>query len=155
MYQLEDESLAGFEALSRFSPHPLRTPDQWFAEADEVGLGVDLEFVAVQAACTGLPVSPATISHCLNLSPRAILSPRFKELFEMLTVERLVLEAGEALDFIVHDVLDLAEYTDLGVVVTLVDAQAGRVRLHLKIGMGELLCERIANALECRYGENS
>lgn len=63
--------------------------------------------------------------------------------------------AGEAPDFIVHDVLDIAEYTDLGVVVTLVDAQGGRVRLHLKIGMGELLCERIANALECRYGENS
>ncbi|WP_136617758.1 MULTISPECIES: hypothetical protein [Mesorhizobium] len=63
--------------------------------------------------------------------------------------------AGEAPDFIVNDVLNVAEYTDLGVVVTLVDAQGSRVRLHLKIGMGELLCERIANALECRYGENS
>lgn len=63
--------------------------------------------------------------------------------------------AGEASDFIVNDVLELAEYTDLGVVVTLVDPQGRRVRLHLRIGMGELLCERIANALECRYSENS
>jgi hypothetical protein len=32
--------------------------------------------------------------------------------------------AGEAPEFIVSDILDLAEYTDLGVVVTLVDAQS-------------------------------
>ena len=63
--------------------------------------------------------------------------------------------AGEGPDFIVSDVLDVAEYTDLGIVVTLVDAQAGRLRLHLKIGMGELLCARIADALECRYGKSS
>lgn len=70
-------------------------------------------------------------------------------------VNDLIETASERTDFIVNDVLDLAEYTDLGVVVTLVDVQAGRLRLHLRIGMGELLCSRIADALECRYGENS
>lgn len=55
-------------------------------------------------------------------------------------------------DFIVHDVLELAEYTDHGAAITIVDANGGRLRLHIGIVTGELLCERIANALERRYG---
>jgi hypothetical protein len=58
-------------------------------------------------------------------------------------------------DFLVNDVLDLAEYTDHGVVVTVMDAQGSRLRLHLTIVTGELLCERIASALERRYGTTS
>ncbi len=62
---------------------------------------------------------------------------------------------GQARDFIVSDVLDSAEYTDHGVIVTLIGAQGDRIDLHVTIGMGELLCERIAAALECRYGKSS
>jgi hypothetical protein len=76
-------------------------------------------------------------------------------LIEESDVKDLPVRAGEAPDFIVKDVLDLADYTDVGVVVTLVNTQGSRIRLHLEIGMGELLCERIASALECRYGDNS
>jgi hypothetical protein len=61
--------------------------------------------------------------------------------------------SSETPDVIVNDVLDLAEYTDRGVVITL-RAPGGRVRLHLTTATGELLCERIADALECRYGDN-
>ena len=61
--------------------------------------------------------------------------------------------AGETPDFIIHDVLEPTDYTDHGVAVTLVDAVGKRLRLHLGISMGELLCERIASALECRYGD--
>lgn len=56
-------------------------------------------------------------------------------------------------DFVIHNVLDLAEYTDRGVILTVVDAEGSRIRLHLEIGTAELLCERIADALECRYGK--
>jgi hypothetical protein len=62
--------------------------------------------------------------------------------------------ARDAHDFLVQDVPDIREYTDDGVIITLADARGSRVRLHLKIGMGELLCERIATALECRYGNS-
>ncbi|WP_434725415.1 hypothetical protein [Mesorhizobium sp. RIZ17] len=59
----------------------------------------------------------------------------------------------ETRDFIINDVLDLAEYSDRGVVTTLVDTQGIRLRLHLAVVTSELLCERIANSLERRYGE--
>jgi hypothetical protein len=58
-----------------------------------------------------------------------------------------------ARDFLVQDVPDIREYTDDRVLITLADASGNRVRLHLEIGMGELLCERIATALECRFGK--
>ncbi|MBB6413780.1 hypothetical protein [Mesorhizobium sangaii] len=56
-------------------------------------------------------------------------------------------------DFIINDVLDLAEYSDRGIVTTLVDTHGVRLRLHLTVVTSELLCERIANALERRYGD--
>ncbi|MER8753867.1 hypothetical protein NKH57_32580 [Mesorhizobium sp. M1050] len=60
--------------------------------------------------------------------------------------------ADETQDFILRDVLDLAGYSDHGVVITMIDAEGTRLRLHLEISTGELLCERIASALEGRYG---
>lgn len=56
-------------------------------------------------------------------------------------------------DFIINDVLDLAEYSDRGIVTTIVDARGVRLRLHLTVVTSELLCERIATALERRYAE--
>ncbi|UVK48506.1 hypothetical protein BPNPMPFG_007889 (plasmid) [Mesorhizobium sp. AR07] len=55
-------------------------------------------------------------------------------------------------DFIIDDVLELAEYSDRGIVTTLVDTHGVRLRLHLTVVTSELLCERIADALERRYG---
>ncbi|MER9708461.1 hypothetical protein NKJ10_30620 [Mesorhizobium sp. M0204] len=59
----------------------------------------------------------------------------------------------EAPDFIINDVLDLAEYSDRSIVTTLVDTHGVCLRLHLTVVTSELLCERIANALERRDGE--
>ncbi|WP_136617767.1 MULTISPECIES: hypothetical protein [Mesorhizobium] len=61
----------------------------------------------------------------------------------------------ETIDFVVNDVLDLGGYSDSGVCVTLVDLESGRVRLHLTAVTAELLCERIADALERRYGNGN
>lgn len=59
----------------------------------------------------------------------------------------------EIQDFVVTDVLEETGYSDRGIVMTLVDAQGSRLRLHLTAATGELLCERFANALEARYGK--
>ncbi|WP_185970237.1 MULTISPECIES: hypothetical protein [unclassified Mesorhizobium] len=56
-------------------------------------------------------------------------------------------------DFIVQDVLDLAEFSDRGIVTTLVDTHGVHLRVHLTVVTSELLCERIADALERRYEE--
>jgi EAL domain-containing protein (putative c-di-GMP-specific phosphodiesterase class I) len=95
IYRLSDDSLAGFEALSRFSAAPLRSPDQWFAEAAEVELGTELEFLAAQEASLALLALPPALTLAVNLSPQSILSPKFSSLFAALPVERLVLEVTE------------------------------------------------------------
>ncbi|MER9433122.1 hypothetical protein [Mesorhizobium sp. M0408] len=56
-------------------------------------------------------------------------------------------------DFTINDVLDLTEYSDRGIVTTLVDKHGVRLRLHLTVVTSALLCERIASALERRYSE--
>ncbi|TPI32712.1 hypothetical protein FJW07_20185 [Mesorhizobium sp. B3-1-9] len=56
-------------------------------------------------------------------------------------------------DFVIHKVLDTFEYSDRGAVITMVDPQGARIRLHVNIVTGELLCEHIAEALEQRYGK--
>ena len=54
-------------------------------------------------------------------------------------------------NFRLSDVEPDADHTDEGIAITLVDVCGGRVRLHLNVETGELLCERIAAALECRF----
>jgi EAL domain-containing protein (putative c-di-GMP-specific phosphodiesterase class I) len=95
IYRVSDSSLAGFEALSRFSAQPLRSPDHWFAEAAEANLGVELELAAAQDACTLLLTLSSTLHLGLNFSPLSILDARFNALFDELPVERLVLEVTE------------------------------------------------------------
>ena len=50
--------IIGAEALARFSCEPRRGPDAWFAEAAEVGLGVELELTAIDAAIARLDSLP-------------------------------------------------------------------------------------------------
>ncbi len=40
----------GYEALARFEQEPRRGPDEWFAQAHRVGLGEELEALALRAA---------------------------------------------------------------------------------------------------------
>lgn len=61
-------------------------------------------------------------------------------------------EPSEVQDSVLKDVLELSAYSEYGAVVTIVDVAGRRLRLHVSIIRGELLCERIADALECRYG---
>jgi len=95
IYHLADDSLAGLEALTRFSALPARSPDQWFAEASEVGLGEELEFATAQSALTALGSLPPGVFLSINLSPSSILSRRFSELLETVPLERVVIELTE------------------------------------------------------------
>jgi len=65
----------GFEALSRFTEGTgaPRRPDQVFAEAHELGLGVQLEQAAARDALALLPRLPAGTYLSVNLSPQAVL----------------------------------------------------------------------------------
>ena len=65
----------------------------------------------------------------------------------------MVTERREAVDFIVSEVGSLADYSDRGICVTVLDPEGAKIRLHLNVEISELLCAKIADALECRYGE--
>lgn len=67
--------VVGVEALSRFSAEPPRSPDVWFAEAERVGLGVDLQLPAIQQALLALEKLPPAVFLAVNLTPSVVLDP--------------------------------------------------------------------------------
>lgn len=102
--------VVGGEALSRFAGHPNPTPDRWFADAETVGLGVELELMAVQAAIDRSTSMPGSAYLSVNVSPTTAVS---EELFDILcraTGRRLVLELTEHADVTdyqaLHEALD-------------------------------------------------
>ena len=93
--RIADGRLLGFEALSRFRPEPKQPPDVWFAEADAVGLGEELEFLALRRAMTALPHMHPAAKLTLNLSPPRVLSPLFAATFRDAPLDRIVIELTE------------------------------------------------------------
>ena len=72
--------IVGAEALTRFVSSPLRSPDQWFVEADSIGRGPDLEFLALETALRAAVDLPAHLYVGVNLSPAACLDPRLSDI---------------------------------------------------------------------------
>src|SRR4051812_33077200 len=70
---LSTGQVAGYEALARFPHPPARRPDEWFAVAQRVGLGPELEARALQAA-TEATDRPAGTFLTFNLSASALMS---------------------------------------------------------------------------------
>ncbi len=71
---LADNLPAGVECLARFPDAGTRGPDCWFNEADEIGMGVELEMLAVRSALATLPYVPARHYMSINASPATIIS---------------------------------------------------------------------------------
>jgi EAL domain-containing protein (putative c-di-GMP-specific phosphodiesterase class I) len=92
---LEDGHLFGFEALSRFLLQPVRTPDVWFCEAHEVGLGVELELAAVKLALNRLPLLPDSAVLNVNAGPRTITSPDLVRMLDAVDARRVIVELTE------------------------------------------------------------
>ncbi|HWS36857.1 MAG TPA: EAL domain-containing protein, partial [Actinoplanes sp.] len=94
---IDGQRIAGMEALARFSAEPYRTPDLWFAEAWEVGLGTDLELHAIDLACRRLPELPAHGYLSINLSAQTLSDERLLTLLAGLgdQARRVVVEVTE------------------------------------------------------------
>jgi EAL domain-containing protein (putative c-di-GMP-specific phosphodiesterase class I) len=132
IYRLADHQLVGFEALTRFHGAPARSPDVWFGEAAEAGLGPELEFAAIRMACEDLPFLPKGATLALNLSPAAILSADFAALFERLPLDRVVLEVTEHAAVSNYAALTeaMASFRDRGLRLAVDDAGAGHSSLR-------------------------
>jgi len=93
--ELRTGEALGMEALSRFTAEPVRSPDWWFAEAQQVGLGAELELATAAEALTNLPQLPEGMFISVNAGPDTVLAPRLQALLELSGPDRIVLELTE------------------------------------------------------------
>ena len=92
---LQTGHVRGVESLARLTAEPKRTPDLWFIEATNVGLGVDLELRAIREALAQLDMLPAPVYMSINASPATAAAPALAEALEGLPLDRIVLEVTE------------------------------------------------------------
>ena len=87
--------VVGAEALARFACKPHRPPNEWFAEADHIGRGTELELVAISAALDQLHQLPPATFLAVNASPATAITPELDALLAPHPAERVVLELTE------------------------------------------------------------
>lgn len=116
---LENGETSGLEALARFDAEPKRSPDKWFGEAWEVGLGIDLELLAARKATERLADFPGELYLSVNVSPETLRSQPFGDLVRSLPARRLVVEVTE------HAVID--EYGPLSVAAAILRQHGVRI----------------------------
>jgi EAL domain-containing protein (putative c-di-GMP-specific phosphodiesterase class I)/ActR/RegA family two-component response regulator len=95
IFDLRDGRPVGAEALCRFAVTALGGPAAWFAEAAEMGLGVELEMTALRLAVGALDRLDTELTLAVNASPETCCSPELRELIESVEAERIVLEITE------------------------------------------------------------
>ena len=130
--------VVGVEALSRFSAEPIRSPDVWFAEAERVGLGIDLQLLAIQHALVALEKLPPEVFLAVNLTPGVVVDPG-RRLLRMVgpTLDRLVLELTEQVPVEDYDVLNaaIAPLREAGARLAVDDTGAGYAGLRHLIAL--------------------
>jgi EAL domain-containing protein (putative c-di-GMP-specific phosphodiesterase class I) len=129
---LGSDMLVGVEALARFATSPRRPPNEWFADAEEVGLGVQLELLAVQRAVEQFDDLAPDCFMALNVSPRTATADELRGLLADVPGERVMLELTEHARIDDHATL-FAGLTDLrarGVRIAVDDAGAGYAGLQ-------------------------
>lgn len=87
--------VVGYEALTRFTAEPVRTPDKWFNEAAAVDLQEELELAVIKKALQGLARLPEDAYLSLNVSPETLLKGSVASVLEGYPLERLMLEVTE------------------------------------------------------------
>ncbi len=126
---LSERKVVGYEALARFRLAPVQPPNVWFAQAAAVGLGAELQALAVERARAvareaGLPAGTFL---SLNVSPRYLASAPVRAALAGGSLARLVIEVTE--EEAVADYAALREamapYLARGARVAVDDAGAG------------------------------
>lgn len=95
IHRIADGVAVGVECLSRFADAATRTPDQWFSAAAAVGLGNELELLAVARAVETIGHVPRDCYVSINASPELVLSGALLAPVAGLTPDRLVIEVTE------------------------------------------------------------
>jgi EAL domain-containing protein (putative c-di-GMP-specific phosphodiesterase class I) len=124
---LRDHEVMGFEALTRFTGRPRRTPDVWFAEAAAIGAGLEPEVVAAAKGLHALEHLPSHHFLSVNVSPETILSDELGRVLAQWPTDRIVLEITEHAAVLEYAALQgaLARLRTSGVRIAIDDAGAG------------------------------
>lgn len=127
IFRSSEHRIVGVECLSRFRLEPQRTPDVWFAEAREIGLGVRLELNAILSALDGLRRMPGDFYVAFNVSPQTIICGGIDGYIDDLEPHRVVLEITEHSLVEDYGLLNkcLVPLREAGVRVAVDDAGAG------------------------------
>ena len=122
----------GLEALARF-PQPFARPDETFAAAGEVGLGLGLERAAARRACEIVPSLAAGQFLAVNVSPAAVLDlARRAGTGEEFPLSKIVVEVTEHSAIQAYAALSdqLAPLRKQGLRIAVDDAGAGYASLR-------------------------
>lgn len=131
MVSLSDGRVFALEALSRFPPGS-PSPDVWFAQAADVGLGLILELEAAREALEGLDDLPHPYRLSINASPETIATHAFDALLSAHDMARIIVEITEHSTVSDYDRLCacLRGLQSRGVLVAIDDAGAGFASLR-------------------------
>ena len=132
IYSLADGNLLGVEALTRFDVEPYRTPDLWFAAAEQVGRGVELEIAAIQLALTTAHSLAPTVELSVNASPATLGARSMLDLVRSAHGRQLTVEITEHAvieDYhLLRGTIDALRF--MGVKIAVDDAGAGFASLR-------------------------
>jgi EAL domain-containing protein (putative c-di-GMP-specific phosphodiesterase class I) len=78
IFDLDSLAIVGYEALPRFDEGG--SPERWFADAEEIGLGADLERAVIQVSLAHLGDLPRGAFHWVSLSTRAMGSSTIRDM---------------------------------------------------------------------------
>ncbi len=92
---LSTAHVVGYEALSRFSQPHVQGPAGWFSDAHEVGLGIDLEWLAALRALESISAVNTDCFLSVNLSPASVLALEQQALCDTGLCHRIVIELTE------------------------------------------------------------
>ena len=138
IFDLHSKKVVSCEALCRFKASPYRSPDKWFKDASEVGLGIELELAALKTTLATFPLLPASLSLSINASPETVLSGRLLDLIPPAYAPRTIVEITE--HALVSNYVDLhthlAPLKQRGVQVAVDDAGAGYSGLQHIVQLG-------------------
>jgi EAL domain-containing protein (putative c-di-GMP-specific phosphodiesterase class I)/CheY-like chemotaxis protein len=132
LFDLADGRMVGVEALARFIGPPHRGPSEWLAEAEEVGLRVELELSILRDTLARVDALPADAFLSVNLSPLSVVSTFLDQAIDHAPAERIVLEITEHAPVRDYDGLNeaLARPRARGVRLAIDDAGAGFASLR-------------------------
>jgi EAL domain-containing protein (putative c-di-GMP-specific phosphodiesterase class I) len=124
---LSTRDTVGVEALARFDAEPVRGPDKWFADAQFVARGVELELLAIRRAVDGFARLSPHAYLSLNASPATILSGALHASLAGAPLDRIVLELTEHAPVEEYAAIDgaLAPLREAGLKLAIDDAGSG------------------------------